>query len=201
MHAAQAAHRDRLQQQGLSLLEVVLALAILAGSFAILAQLVGIGLRAAGNARDLTQAQILAESMMSEISAGIVDPASISNQAIETNPGWYVSAYTQATSVQGLLQVQLVIERTIDFGRPARFELTRLIRDPSLAIPTDEETSSSSSSSSTRSSSTGSSTSTGGTATGGTATGGTSTGGGATGVATTGGSNNPSTNRTGSGGR
>ena len=144
-------------RRGLSLLEVILSLAILAVSFGILAQLVGIGLRAAGNARDLTQAQLIAESTMSEISAGIVDPSSISNQSVPSNPDWYVTAYVQATQITGILQVQLLVERTADFGRPARFELSRLIRDPNLEVPTDEDTSSSSSSSTSSSSTSGSS--------------------------------------------
>ena len=45
--------------RGLSLLEVVLAMAILAAAMAVLSQLVGLGLRAAGQSRDWSQNQRL----------------------------------------------------------------------------------------------------------------------------------------------
>ena len=63
--------RNNLRRRGLSLLEVVLALAILSGAFVALTQLVSTGLRAAANARDLTRAQIMAETVVSEIVAGL----------------------------------------------------------------------------------------------------------------------------------
>lgn len=147
--------RKRDRRPGLTLLEVVLSLAILAGAFAMLAQLVGLGTRAAGNARDLTQAQVIAESMMSEIAAGIVNPSTLSLQPVPSNPQWYASAYVQSTSISGLLQVIVRVERTRDKGRPAQFELVRWIRDPNLAMPTDEESSSSSSGSSSSGSTSG----------------------------------------------
>jgi len=127
------------KRSALSLLEVVLAMAILAGSFATLAQLVSLGIRAAGHGRDLTQGQIIAETALSEIAAGIVQPTGLSGVPSEMNPDWLISVVSQATQVQGIIQVTVVAERDATLGRPARYDLTRWMRDPSLAIPTEEE--------------------------------------------------------------
>jgi hypothetical protein len=58
----------------LSLLEVILAIAILGGSLAVIGQLINIGARNAISARDLTTAQLYCESKLAEVSAGIELP-------------------------------------------------------------------------------------------------------------------------------
>ena len=149
--------------RGISLLEVVLALSILAGSFAVLAQLVGLGLRAAGHGRDLTQAHVITESTMAEIAAGITQPSGLNNVIVDSNPEWRVSAYTTATNVSGMIQVTVVAERTHDMGRPAVFELTRWMRDPNLELPTESASSTSANAGNSAASGTGSGTSGAGT--------------------------------------
>ena len=56
--------------RGLSLLEVILAIAILGGALVTIGQLIRIGARSAAEARDLTMAQLYAESEMNGIAAG-----------------------------------------------------------------------------------------------------------------------------------
>ena len=146
---------------GLSLIEVVLAMAILAGAMVALSQLIGLGLRSAAEARDLARAQILAESMMAEITIGTIPATSINQMAIDSEPGWLVSITAGTTLQDGVIQVIVVTERQTDRTNAARFELSRWMRDPSLPLPTDEEleddtTSSNSSSSSSSSSGSGS---------------------------------------------
>ncbi|MBW8884274.1 MAG: prepilin-type N-terminal cleavage/methylation domain-containing protein, partial [Planctomycetia bacterium] len=51
-------------QRGLSLMEVILAIAILGGALAMIGQLIRIGSRSAAEARDLTMSQLYAESEM-----------------------------------------------------------------------------------------------------------------------------------------
>ncbi|MCP4191456.1 MAG: hypothetical protein GY768_12595 [Planctomycetaceae bacterium] len=146
---------------GLSLIEVVLAMAILAGAMVALSQLIGLGLRSAAEARDLARAQILAESVMAEITIGTIPATSINQMAIDSEPGWLVSITAGTTLQDGVIQVIVVTERQTDRTNAARFELSRWMRDPSLPLPTDEEleddtTSSNSSSSSSSSSGSGS---------------------------------------------
>lgn len=125
-------------RHGLTLLEVVLALAILAGSFAMLGQLVGIGVRAARNGQDLTRAHLLAESVMSEIAAGIVPAEAITGVAVDTDPGWTVSAEVLPTMYDGILQITVMTRRDNDTRGRSEYYLTRWLRDPSLAIPEDD---------------------------------------------------------------
>ena len=146
---------------GLSLIEVVLAMAILAGAMVALSQLIGLGLRSAAEARDLARAQILAESVMAEITIGTIPATSNNQMAIDSEPGWLVSITAGTTLQDGVIQVIVVTERQTDRTNAARFELSRWMRDPSLPLPTDEEleddtTSSNSSSSSSSSSGSGS---------------------------------------------
>ena len=131
---------------GLTLLEVVLAVAILAGSFTMLSQLVGIGMRAAANGRDLTRAQLLAESAMSEIAAGIVQAQSTGAVTASSDPRWIVSAVTEPTIHQGIVRVIVVAEEDTNSLKRTQFVLTRWLRDPLLEIPEEEEVASAASS-------------------------------------------------------
>jgi hypothetical protein len=133
-------HRHAEIRKALTLLEVVLALAILAGSLGTLAQLVGLGMRAAGNSRDLTQAQLLAESTMSEIAAGILSTEPLTRVPLDTNPGWLVSTQVDNTIHQGILRVTILLERDSDSYRSIQYQVSRWIRDPNLALPVEEET-------------------------------------------------------------
>ena len=62
---------------GLSLLEVMLALAILGGALAAIGELMRIGARNAEKARDLTTAQMICESTMAEIQLGFIAMQSV----------------------------------------------------------------------------------------------------------------------------
>ncbi len=62
-------------RSGFSLLEVLLATGILLGAAIVLSELAGIGARQASAARDLAQAQLLCQSKLNEIVAGIAPVA------------------------------------------------------------------------------------------------------------------------------
>ena len=55
------------RQQGFSLLEILLALAILGGSMAILSRIVDTGISAAQEARDLANARMICQAKLSEV--------------------------------------------------------------------------------------------------------------------------------------
>ena len=65
--------------RGFSLLEVILALGILVGAMAVLGELARHGLDSARIARDSAMAQLLCESKLSEITAGLIRPEPVSN--------------------------------------------------------------------------------------------------------------------------
>ena len=129
---------SRGSRRALTLLEVVLAMTILVGSFAVLGQLVTIAINAAKNTRDLTRGQLLAESTMSEIGAGIVPAENLDAMPVVSNPGWRVSAVVQSTPYQGILQVSVVTQRETDLRGTSQYVLTRWMRDPRIEIPVDE---------------------------------------------------------------
>ncbi len=90
---------------------------------------------AAAQARDLTQAQILAESLLSEMTAGIYPAEPFGPMEVE--PGWMASAFLQPTMHQGIVQMIVIVEETSPSRRAARYELSRWMRDPTLEIPTE----------------------------------------------------------------
>ncbi len=130
---------------GLSLLEVILALTILGISAAIMAQAMQLAVRNAIRSQNLAQAELVSESVMSQIVAGIL-PA----QATTWAP--YFSTSTLATSdsswqymiaivpaeVEGMMGIQIGVRdasKAIASEVPD-FMVTRWIIDPSLGLDT-----------------------------------------------------------------
>jgi prepilin-type N-terminal cleavage/methylation domain-containing protein len=132
---------------GLTLLEVLLALSILAISLGILAQLVNTGMRAAREARDLTHAQLLCESLMAEMTSGSIPPTATQG-VVPTAPDWVFSSVLESAGQTGMVRLVITVQKNVSVHLPVSFSLARIIRDPSLAIPTDEATEGNSSSSS-----------------------------------------------------
>ena len=74
-----------LPRRGFTLLEVILALTILAGAMAVLGEISRLAMQNATGARDLARAQLLAESKLAEIQAGITSPDAVENTAFDTS--------------------------------------------------------------------------------------------------------------------
>jgi prepilin-type N-terminal cleavage/methylation domain-containing protein len=129
-----------MRKAGFSLLEVILALAILAGSIAMLGEANQMALKNAEVARDLAHAQLLCESKMSEIVTGITSTDSVSNAQFDAtmtdslNPseaGWLYSIESQTPDKQGLLTVRVTVTRNLPAAQhPVSFTLVRWLRDP-----------------------------------------------------------------------
>jgi type II secretion system protein I len=121
----------------LSLLEVMLAIAILGGALAVIGELVRIGSRNAEAARDLTTAQLLCESKMAEISAGLIPPQVVTSAPIEElgeQNTWYYSVQVDQVDQQGMLAVWVIVEQSPEiYSRPVSFRLARWMIDPELA--------------------------------------------------------------------
>ena len=133
-----------LKSSGFSLLEVVLALAILTAAIAVLGELVRSGLRNAQLARDLSQAELLCESTILQIESGQIPSQSTGQTPIAEFPGWSYSIEPASASAaggqggsgpSGLLTLRITVEQSRDQqARPARFSVVRWMRDPSLVI-------------------------------------------------------------------
>jgi general secretion pathway protein I len=131
------------RQAGFSLLEVILALAILGGAVAVLGEVARLAMRNAEYTREAARAQLLCDNKLSEIVAGItsaepVQGASISGAADASEPAWLYSVETASLDEEeGLLSVRVTVTRDLPAEKhPVRFSLTRWIPDPNATTPT-----------------------------------------------------------------
>ncbi len=137
--ARHTARRRRLRRSGFSLLEVILAIALLAAALAAIGELVRIGMRSSATASELTSAQFIGESKLAEITAGILPPQAIGPLQSETDPDWLYSVAFEPTEQDGLVAVRVIVQRNVDPAqRPTTYMLVRWIRDPGIVI--EEET-------------------------------------------------------------
>ena len=118
-------------RSGLTLLEVILAIAILGIAMVALGQLVQLGSQAAGDARDLAEAQVLCDTKVSELRSGILPLQSASAAVIDTAPRWQYSVTVTAAELPGLLLVEVSVNQDpTQFSRPIQFTLVRYMPDP-----------------------------------------------------------------------
>jgi general secretion pathway protein I len=170
-----------MKRRAFSLVEVILALAILCGAVAAIGELVRSGLKSTRDARDITYAELLCESMMAELSAKVyapepVDGAVCPNAMDPLQPDqakWLYSLEVSTAMEEGLLEVRLRVYADLPNERyPPECTIVRWMPDPdyllSLQAATEEmraqsqgtsSESGSSSSGSSKSSSSGSSSS------------------------------------------
>ncbi len=141
------------------MLEVILALTILAGSLAVLGEVSRLALRNAVGARDLARAQLLAESKLAEIEAGIGDSSAtgqVENQQFDpstesldrSEPAWLYSISSGPTDENGLVSVRVTVTRDMPASQhPVKFTLVRWLPDPNYTYTPPTPGSSSSSTS------------------------------------------------------
>jgi type II secretion system protein I len=113
---------------GFSLLEIVLALAILAGSLAALGEVMRLSDMNAAKARDETQAELLADSVMSEIISGARTLDNVNNATFDSSdePPWNYSIEVNSTDYQELLSVRVsVMQQLAPELQPSRCDLVR----------------------------------------------------------------------------
>jgi type II secretory pathway pseudopilin PulG len=116
----------RHRRAGLSLLEIILSIVILGGSIVVLGEMARSGLRSAQSARLLSQAQLLCETKMAELEAGILELEPVAEVPIDdvpdTNvvnpntPGtvrWLYSIEIETLDDEGLLRVAVVVSQNL----------------------------------------------------------------------------------------
>lgn len=135
------------RRRGFSLLEVILALAILAGAIAVLGEVSSMGMRNARLAKDLTYAQLLCESKLAEIVAGIESATAQQGTPLGTvsdssEPDWLYSVETTPASQTGLVKLQVTVYKELPGEKhPPRFSLTCWIPDPDATTKEDSTSS------------------------------------------------------------
>jgi prepilin-type N-terminal cleavage/methylation domain-containing protein len=136
-------------RSGFSLLEVILALALLGGAVVVLGEVCRLALQNASNTRDLARAQMLCESKMAEINSGITPPSGVENQPFDPNveptvaddPHWVYDIVQEQSDEEGLISVKVTVRKDLPAAQhPINFSLVRWMLDPNSS--TSEELSS-----------------------------------------------------------
>jgi len=125
------------RRSGFSLLEVIMATAILLGCLIVLGDLAAVGRRHARDAEDLTTAQWLCQTKLNEILAGVELARPVENQTLPDAPGWAYSVEVESLDRPGLVSLRVTVsevlpelEEAAGRRRARQFTLTRWIRGP-----------------------------------------------------------------------
>lgn len=130
----------RRSRPGVTLLEIILAIAILGASLAALSTVVMTGADAAAEARDLAVAQMLCQQQLAQVLLNTnVSPIPFSDAAIEPPDPSMVAAATldvQPAPLNGMLWLRMTVTIAAADGssRPTEFSLSRWMIDPALGL-------------------------------------------------------------------
>jgi general secretion pathway protein I len=114
---------NRKPRRGISLLEVLLAMAIFLMSLAAIGQLVDMGSNDALAATAQAAGTRLAQSKLAEVEAGAI------SGTCDTEPEWSWTIASEATEVTSVYAVTATLTRTVR-GRAVTVTLTQMIMDP-----------------------------------------------------------------------
>lgn len=131
--------RSRRNRDGLTILEVILAIGVFLASATIITQLLATGTRAAVEGRLKSQLALLAESKMAEAASGVIELVSASSQSfdddVEVDPEFTWTLDIEPGSDGDLLTVTVLTEHTnAQDNVDMNFSITRLMRDPQIWI-------------------------------------------------------------------
>lgn len=127
-------------RNGLSLLEVILSIAILGGSMVVIGNLYHLGYRSALQARFRNEGNILADTTMAELAAGVLSLESTGDTEIEGRPGWFYSVDVEQSSQPGLLIATVLVRHEVQTaGAVTSVSIVRFIPDPDYEPEEDEE--------------------------------------------------------------
>lgn len=123
-----------MKRLGLSLLEVILSIAILGVSMAAIGNLFNLGLRHARHAQLRSDANILCDTKMAELVAGVIPAESTGSEAIFENPNWEYSVDIQNSQQIGLLIATVTVSQVSSQGgaasNPVSLSIVRFLPDP-----------------------------------------------------------------------
>lgn len=131
---------------GISLLEVLVALAIFLFSIVVISQMVDTAARTAQRAQRLSRAGLLAESVLSELAAGVRQMSSTSgDQVVEGDAHWTATIAVQPEAwsnvdvdgqfVAGLNSVQVTVTWSSGYGDEVSYTVSRVLLDPRVQQP------------------------------------------------------------------
>lgn len=138
-----AMRRWHQHRRGLSLLEVILAIAILGGALAAIGHLVRLGSRSAVKADRLNTAQIICQTKMAEITSGATSLSTGGTgwTSYEFDAEWqYMIEMVSVDSMPGLVAVHVSAQENLPAKKqPVTFTLIRWMPDPTLNLEQQNE--------------------------------------------------------------
>ena len=121
---------------GITLLEVLIALAIFLGAVTVVAQIVSTGSQAAIGAQQRAEAVHRCETVLAEALAGSI-PLQTSGATFEDNPEWSWNMTVGDGPHVDLLAIEVVVVHTNQLGETdPPFTLDRWVRNPELFLET-----------------------------------------------------------------
>jgi prepilin-type N-terminal cleavage/methylation domain-containing protein len=140
---------SRNRRHGFTLMEVILALAILGPGLFVLNETIRLAQQCGRVARDLTYAQMLCEAKMNEFASGVTPLAPAQDVPFGAPyDGWFYTVETGDLEVPGLIAVTLTVTQDLPPERePAIYTMVRWMGDPAVDAASSSSDSSNSSSS------------------------------------------------------
>jgi type II secretory pathway component PulJ len=122
---------------GITLLEVLIALAIFFGAFTVISQIMRTGAQASNQGQQQNEIVLRARSLMNEILAGSVDMNPVENASFDDTDLYVWSLSVSDGPIPDLFVLELTVSRrrqngTIDMP----FTLSRYMRDPEVFLQT-----------------------------------------------------------------
>ena len=132
-------HVAATMRDGMTLLEIIIALTVFFGAMTALSQLAWNGSRAAVQARLKTQAIIRCEAKLAEVLSGIEALQPKTRVPFPDNAQWTYSVSIAASQFPDLLQLEVMVSHTGNSSLAnVEFALRRWTRDPSLFLKAAE---------------------------------------------------------------
>jgi general secretion pathway protein I len=120
-------------RRGITLFEVVLALAIFIGALAAISQVLRVGSRASIRAQLASEAVLRSDYKMNEVLSGIIPLQGAQRTPFEDDPDWLWTLNVVDSGTPNLLLLELTVEHSGTGGDlAASFQLTRMVRDPQI---------------------------------------------------------------------
>ena len=128
------------RRRGFTLMEVILAMTVLSITLGMIYSVALRGSRYGMKARRETEAQLLCESKLAEISAGIEPQAVVSSVVSEDGDWLYSVDLEPIDGLEGVLRVRVTfVENVPERKKPIQFTLMRWIRDANAELPEETE--------------------------------------------------------------
>lgn len=125
------------RRAGLSLLEVLVALAIFLFSLVALGQLVTLGNDRARDVEWLSEASMKAQRQMALVTAGAIGLTAVGDTKFDDDDAWSWSMTAEADNTPGLYRVTVTVSRARSDGSRFESTLNQFVLDPTLRGNTD----------------------------------------------------------------